>query len=238
MTVSKVQTLIFDTFGTLVDWRTSIVEDLSRWGAKNGVVLDWAAFADEWKTAYRPGMDAVNSGERAWVPVRQIYREKLDEMLPKYGLDSVSENDRHFINEVWYRLNAWPDTVPGLERLAKKYVLSSFSNSDFLGMALMTKHASLPFDAIITAENVRKYKPDPSMYEMAVELMGQGNPECIMLVAAHNYDLAHARKHGMATAFIARPTEHGPEQKTDIKAEQEWDIVVASAEQLAQELGC
>lgn len=238
MSVDKVQTLIFDTFGTLVDWRTSIIDDLSRWGSKNAVVVDWVAFTDEWKTAYRPGMDAVNSGKRVWVPVRQIYREKLDEILPQYGLGDISENDRDFINEVWYRLNAWPDTVPGLERLANKYVLSSFSNSDFLGMALMSKHASLPFDAIITAENVRKFKPDPSMYEMAVDLMGQGDPERVMLVAAHNYDLAHARKHGMATAFLARPTEYGPDQETDFKAEQDWDIVVDSAEQLAQELGC
>ena len=109
MGVDKVQTLIFDTFGTLVDWRTSIIDDLSRWGSKNAVLVDWAAFTDEWKTAYRPGMDAVNSGKRVWVPVRQIYREKLDEILPQYGLGDISENDRDFINEVWYRLNAWRD---------------------------------------------------------------------------------------------------------------------------------
>jgi 2-haloacid dehalogenase len=238
MSVDKVQTLIFDTFGTLVDWRSSIIKDLTQWGKDRNVTADWAALTDEWKTAYRPGMDAVNKGERAWVPVRQIYREKLDEILPRFSLGDVSEADRHHINDVWYRLDPWADTVPGLERLAKKYVLSSFSNSDFLGMALMSKHAGLPFDAVLTAENAKKFKPDPAMYEMAIELLGQGDPERLMLVAAHNYDLAHARKHGMGTAFILRPTDYGPNQKTDLKADQPWDIVVSSVEQLAQEFEC
>ncbi|MDA0656246.1 MAG: haloacid dehalogenase type II [Proteobacteria bacterium] len=238
MTIDKVQTLIFDTFGTLVDWRSSIIKDLTQWGKDRKLETDWAGFTDEWKTAYRPGMDAVNKGERDWMPVRRIYREKLDEILPKFGLGDATEADRHYINDVWYRLDPWADTVPGLERLAKKYVLSSFSNSDFLGMALMSKHAGLPFDAVLTAENAKKFKPDPAMYEMAIELLGQGHPERLMLVASHNYDLANARKFGMGTAFILRPTEYGPGQKTDLQADESWDVIVSSALQLAEELGC
>jgi 2-haloacid dehalogenase len=238
MTSDAVTTLVFDVFGTVVDWRGSIIADLTQWGTHRRLDADWEALTDEWKTAYRPGMDAVNKGERPWCPVGEIYREKLDELLPKYGLGAIDENDKHYINEVWYRLDPWPDSLPGLARLAENYVLSSLSNSDFIGMVRMCKRANIPFDAVLTAENAKKFKPDPSVYEMAVELLGQGEPARLMLVAAHNYDLAHAREHGMKTAFIPRPGEYGPDQETDLEAEQDWDIIAGSMEELADALNC
>ena len=238
MTIDTVTTLVFDVFGTVFDWRSSIDRDLSAWGEAKGLTPDWMALIDEWKTAYRPGMDAVNSGERAWTPVGVIYREKLDELLPKYGLGNLGEEDRQYINECWYRLDPWPDSLPGMKRLAEKYILSSLSNSDFVGMVRMAKRAGIPFDAVLTAENAKMFKPDPSVYQMAIELLGQGDPARVMLVAAHNYDLAHARAHGMATAFIPRLTEYGPDQTTDLGPEQEWDVIADTMEDLADKLGC
>ncbi|HAA93914.1 MAG: haloacid dehalogenase type II [Rhodospirillaceae bacterium] len=238
MATENVTTLVFDVFGTVVDWRSSIDRDLSAWGAEKGVSPDWMALIDEWKTAYRPGMDAVNSGERPWTPVGVIYREKLDELLPKYGLDDLNEEDRQYINECWYRLDPWADSLPGMKRLADKYVLSSLSNSDFVGMVQMAKRAGIPFDAVLTAENAKMFKPDPSVYRMAIDMLGYGVPENVMLVAAHNYDLTHARSHGMGTAFIPRLTEYGPDQTTDLEPEQEWDVIASSMEDLADKLGC
>ncbi len=238
MSIDRVATLVFDVFGTVVDWRGSIIADLSRWGEERGIEVDWVAFVDEWKTAYRPGMDAVNSGARPWMTVGQIYREKLDEMLPRYGLGELPDLEQRFIRTTWYRLQPWSDSVAGLERLSKRFSLCTLSNSDFFGMAVMSKRAKLPWDCILTAENAKRFKPDPAMYDMAIELLSRGDPGRLMMVAAHNYDLLHAKSHGMQTAFVRRPTEYGPQQKTDLEAEAAWELTASSIEDLAKLLGC
>lgn len=238
MATDNVTTLVFDVFGTVVDWRSSIIADLSRWGGARGHDADWAGFVDEWKTAYRPGMDAVNSGARDWITVGGIYREKLDEMLPRYGLGDLPEADRQSVTAVWQRLDPWPESVAGLERLARRFMLCTLSNSDFYGMAAMSKRAGLPWDCILTAENVQRFKPEPAVYDMAIELLSPDAPDRLMMVAAHNYDLRHARSHGMRTAFIPRPAEYGPGQQTDLAPDGDWDLVAENMEDLAARLDC
>ena len=230
----NVKALLFDTFGTVVDWRTSIIEDFTRFGRKKDLNLDWPAFVDEWKTAYRPGMDEVRAGRVPWTTVDAIYRAKLDEILAKRGLD-LAEADRVWMTQAWHRLNPWPDSVAGLKRLKTKYIISPLSNGDVACLVNMAKHAGLPWDVILCAEIFRHYKPDPEVYLGAIRYLGL-EPAETMMVAAHNYDLRAARSHGMRTAFVARPTEYGPDQKTDLAAEEAWDVVAGDFGALADRL--
>ncbi len=231
-----IKALTFDTFGTLVDWRSAIIEEMEALGTERGIRQDWIAFTNEWKACYRLGMDRVNSGEIPWTNVDAIYRERLNELLPRYGLDALTEEERNHVNTVWCRPRAWADSAQGLARLKSRYVLSTLSNGNFAWLVAIAKHCNLPFDCILTAENARVYKPDPKVYRTAIELLGCA-PNEILMVAAHNYDLASAREEGMRTAFFPRQ-EHGPGQTTDQEAESDWDFVAKDLNDLADQLGC
>lgn len=228
--------LTFDVFGTVVDWRASLIAAVEEVALDKGVALDGVAFVDEWKTCYRSGMDRVNSGSEPWTNVDVIYRRKLDQLIEEYGLTSLSESERDHLNRAWTRLTPWPDAVTGLKRLQQGFVVSTLSNGNFVWLVEMARYGGLSWDCILTAENARRYKPDPAVYQMAIELFG-GAPEQIMMVAAHNYDLGHAASHGMRTAFVRRPVEYGPKQQTDLEAEKDWDVVADDLIDLAEQLG-
>ncbi|HTO10128.1 MAG TPA: haloacid dehalogenase type II [Candidatus Binatia bacterium] len=232
-----VQALLFDTYGTLVDWRGSILDELARFGAATGRREDWARFLAEWNACYRPGMDAVNRGERPWATIDALYRERLVELLATRGLGNMLGGDVDHLNRAWWRLRPWPDTVAGLTRLKRRYVISPLSNASFAGMVHLAKFAGLPWDCVITAENARRYKPHPEVYRTALTLLGL-EADRVMMVAAHNYDLASARALGLRTAFVPRTLEYGPDQASDLVAEGKWDVVVDSVEELAAALGC
>ena len=229
--------LLFDTFGTVVDWRGSIVEDFRAFGAARGVDVDWGAFVDEWKTAYRPGMEAVRTGAWPWTRVEGIYERKLGEILPKFGLDGLTESERRHLNRVWHRLNPWPDACAGLRRLKTRHVISPLSNGDVDCLVGMARHADLPWDVILCAELFRHYKPDAEVYLGAIDYLGL-RAEQVMMVAAHNYDLAAAHALGLRTAFVPRPTEYGPGQTTDLAPASDWDIVAEDFAALATALKC
>ena len=228
--------LVFDTYGTLVDWRGSLLDELATFGRARGVDHDWAGFLREWKACYRPGMDAVNRGEAAWTTVEAIYRARLVELLRARGIAATPAEIEH-LTRAWWRLRPWPDTVLGLARLKSRYVISPLSNASFAGMVHLARFAGLPWDCVITAENARRYKPHPDVYRTALTLLDLP-AERVMLVAAHNYDLAAAQTLGFRTAFVPRPLEYGPGQTTDLVAEGKWDVVVDSIEQLAAALNC
>jgi 2-haloacid dehalogenase len=230
-----VQALTFDTYGTLVDWRGTILAELRALGARAGIQADWERFLADWKAAYRPGMDKVNTGEWPWTTVDEIYRRRLEELLPAHGL-ALTEADLGHLTRVWWRLDPWPDSVPGLTRLKRRYLIAPLSNASFAGMVRLAKHARLPWDCVITAENARCYKPRPEAYLTAIRLLGL-TPGDVMMVAAHNYDLRAAHTLGMRTAFLPRPTEYGPGQTTDLGPEADWDVVAADVEDLARRLG-
>ncbi len=232
----NIKALVFDVFGTVVDWRSAIINELQVLGQRRGLNRDWAAFADAWKAAYRPALEQVNRGALPWTNVDVIFRRRLDELLPQYGLADLEENERDHLNRVWCRPLAWPDSVAGLTRLKSRYVLATLSNGNFAWLVAIAKHCGLPFDCILTAENARCYKPAPEVYRMAIELLALP-PSAILMVASHNYDLAAARGHGMGTAFFPR-RENGPGQTSDQQPEQHWDFVVSDLQGLAEALGC
>jgi 2-haloacid dehalogenase len=181
-------------------------------------------------------MDKVNRGEWPWTTIDVIYRRRLDEVLRAHRIGGVTEAEVEQLNRVWWRLRPWPDTVAGLTRLRRRYIISPLSNASFAGMVHLARFAGLPWDCILTAENARRYKPAPEAYQTALELLGLAPGE-VMMVAAHNYDLAAARSLGMRTAFLPRPTEYGAGQTTDLFAESDWDVVAQDMEDLARALG-
>ncbi|NQV82871.1 MAG: haloacid dehalogenase type II [Rhodospirillales bacterium] len=237
MTLSGVTTLLFDTYGTVVDWRTTVADEGRRLAReKNLAAIDWDAFADAWRAGYQPAMNSIRAGERAWTTNDSLQRQRLDEIVTEFGVSGLSESDKDDFNRVWHRLRPWPDSVAGLLRLKSKFTIGTLSNGSFYLLANMAKHSGLPWDCIISADNFHHFKPDAEVYLGAVELFG-GDAGRIMLVAAHNYDLGAARGYGLRTAFITRPSEYGPEQKNDLKADSDWDIITDSIGGVADALG-
>jgi len=233
----NVQALLFDVFGTVVDWRSSLIEDMRRFGAERNIDADWAAFADDWRGLYQPAMEDVRSGRRPWTILDVLHRESLDKLAARYGLAGLSEPDMCHINSMWHRLKPWPDTVAGLTRLKSRYIIGTLSNGNVGLLTRMAKHGGLPWDVILGAETARAYKPLPQAYLASAELLNLA-PSQVMLVAAHNGDLAAAAACGLRTAFVARPSEYGPHQKRDFKADQDWDVVTDSFINLAGAMGC
>jgi 2-haloacid dehalogenase len=232
-----VQALLFDVFGTVVDWRSSIIDELTRFGAEKRLQADWAAFTDDWRGLYQPAMDEVRTGRRPWTILDVLHRESLDKLLVKHAVTGLSEADKDHINRVWHRLRPWPDTVEGLTRLKSRFIIGTLSNGNVGLLTRMAKNAGLPWDVVLGAETARAYKPLPQAYLASAELLNL-EPGQVMLVAAHNGDLAAAAKVGLATAFVARPTEYGPHQSRDFKADRDWDVVTNSFTGLAKAMGC
>jgi 2-haloacid dehalogenase len=234
---THIQALLFDVFGTVVDWRSSLIDDLGRFGAEKGIAVDWPAFADDWRALYQPAMEEVRSGRRAWTILDVLHRESLDALLAKYRIAGLSDLDKDHMNRVWHRLRPWPDAVPGLFRLKSRFIVGTLSNGNVGLLTRLSKHAGLPWDVILGAETARAYKPLPQAYLANVALLGL-EPSQVMLVAAHNADLAAAAAVGLRTGFVARPSERGPHQVRDSAAEGPWHVVSGSFAGLADAMGC
>jgi 2-haloacid dehalogenase len=234
--VEGVKALVFDVFGTVVDWRSSIVADLTAFGRAKGVQADWAAFADAWRAGYQPAMDRVRKGELPWTHIDVLHRMVLDTLLVEFKLTALSEADKDHVNRVWHRLNGWPDAAEGLTRLKRKFIISTLSNGNTSLLVNMAKHAGLPWDCVLSAETFKAYKPDPRTYLGAAEILGL-KPAEVMMTAAHNSDLVAASRQGLRTAFVARPKEYGPHQSRDVKADHDFDVVATDFIDLAAKLG-
>ncbi len=232
-----VKALTFDVFGTVVDWRSSIARELRASLGRAGLERDWTALAERWRALYQPAMEAVRSGRRHWTRLDELHRENLRTVLEEFGLAELSEAEIEHLNRAWHRLDPWPDAVAGLSRLKRRYILATLSNGNVALMVNLARHAGLPWDAILGAEVARAYKPMPEAYLRTADLLGLAPAECLM-VAAHNNDLLAAAACGFRTAFVARPSEHGPGQTTDLGPEHAFDVVAANFFDLADQLGC
>ena len=235
MNIAAVKALTFDVFGTVVDWRGSIIKEGEAWGAAYGLDVDWAAFADAWRGGYAPSMARVRSGELPWTNIDTLHRMILDDLLEKYGITVLSEDDKQHWNRVWHRLEPWPDSVSGLTRLRQHYVLATLSNGNVALLTNMAKHGGLPWDCILSAEIVRHYKPDPETYLGAAQLLGL-QPSEVMMVAAHKSDLKAARAVGLRAAFVERPLEFGPGVKAESGPDPDFDVYARDFNDLADQL--
>jgi 2-haloacid dehalogenase len=228
--------LAFDVFGTVVDWRSSIIRELEEFGRSHGLHQDWAAFADNWRAGYAPAMDRVRRGELPWTRIDDLHRGILVDLLPAAGITSVSGDDIDHLNRAWHRLDPWPDTVGGLTRLKDRFVITTLSNGNVSLLTNMAKRAGLPWDCVISAELFHHYKPDPEAYLGCADLLDVAPGE-LMLVAAHPDDLRAARGAGLMTGYVARPLEHGPAHRPHPTDAGEFDVTAADILDLADKLG-
>ena len=231
--LASTQVLAFDIFGTVVDWHGSIMREMQALYPS----VDANAFALAWRAGYQPAMARVRSGELGWTRIDELHRLILDDLLPAFGLAHLSEIERVHLNRVWHRLDAWPDSVVGLQRLKKKFIICSFSNGNLGLLTNMAKRAGLPWDCVLSAEIFRAYKPDPAAY-LGVAQLFDLQPHQVMLCAAHHEDLQGARGCGLRTAYIERPLEFGASQPKDVSPHMGNDLHARDIHALADLLGC
>ncbi len=234
--MKNIRALFFDVFGTLVDWRGSIAREAQIILSPLGVALDWNAFADAWRGQYQPAMDEVRSGRLPFSKLDALHRRNLDVILKDFGLDNIDEPTRANLNLAWHRLDAWPDTRPGLERLRMKFWIAPCSNGNISLMVDLARRNGLVWDAILGAEIARDYKPKPAVY-LAAAAAFDCEPHETMMVAAHSSDLAAAAATGLRTSFIARPDEYG-KSKGERRAGVPVDLSAESLTALADRLKC
>jgi 2-haloacid dehalogenase len=237
MSKDNVKAVVFDVFGTVVDWRTGLIRELSAFGRGRGIELDWAQFADEWRGLYQPALEEVRAGRRPWAILDDLHRESLMKLLEKAGIRGLAAHEIEHLNTIWHRLPPWPDAVEGLLRLKRRYIIGTLSNGNVGLITRLSKNGGLPFDVILGAEPARAYKPLPEAYARTAAYLNL-EPAEVMLAAAHNDDLTAAAAVGLRTAFVVRPAEYGPNQRKDFKAERAWDVITDSFTGLADAMGC
>ncbi|MEO5733430.1 MAG: haloacid dehalogenase type II [Rubrivivax sp.] len=233
--VNAVRALCFDVFGTVVDWRSSIVREGLSLTDRLGFSLDWEAFADEWRAGYAPAMQQVRTGELPWTDIDGLHRRILDRLLATRGL-VLTETDAADFNRLWHRLMPWPDSVAGLTRLKQAFTITTLSNGNVALLVNMAKHAGLPWDTVFSAELFAHYKPDPEVYLGAARLLGL-QPAQVMLVAAHPSDLRAAASCGLRTAYVDRPLERGPNGAREPWQAGDFDLMATDFGDLASQLG-
>ena len=233
---SAVRALVFDVFGTVVDWRASIAREVARVAEERGVVVDGGEFADAWRAGYQPAMRRVASGEAPWATIDVLHREILETLLPRFDLDGLDERERAHLTAAWHRLDPWPDSVAGLHRLKRHWPIATLSNGNVALLVDLARHGGLPWDAVLSAELIGKYKPDLAVYRMAARLLGIADGE-LVLVAAHPSDLDAARAAGLMTAYVERPMEYGPAHRGEAVAPGRFDWQARDFADLAAQLG-
>ena len=230
-----VEALLFDVFGTVVDWRSSVIRELTALGGARDLQADWERVADEWRGEYQPAMEEVRSGRREWTILDVLHREGIEQVLARHGITGLGEAELDDLTRAWHRLDPWPDAVAGISRLKARVIVGTLSNGNVGLLTRLARHGGLPWDVILCAETAHAYKPLPKAYLRNAALLNL-RPDQIMLVAAHNNDLEAASGLGFRTAFVARPTEHGQRQRTDLTPTGPWDVVAEDLVELAAAL--
>ena len=237
MAIADLKALMFDVFGTVVNWRDGIARESQAFLEPRGYEVDWHRFADRWRQRYQPAMEQVRSGARPWVKLDDLHRENLVELLAEFEIAGLDEAEIDALNLAWHRLPPWPDAVAGLVRLKTKFILATLSNGNIALMVNLARHAGLPWDMVLGSEITRSFKPQPQTYDLSAAALSL-RPEQCMLVAAHNSDLLAARARGFRTAYVDRPLEDGPNKTRDLRAEHDFDVITDSFIGLADKLGC
>ena|SRR5579871_5158370 len=235
--LADVEALVFDVFGTVVDWRGGVAREAAAFLARYAPAVDPAAFADAWRRRYVPAMDDVRAGRRPFVRLDVLHRETLAATLAEFGVGErieASELDTLSVS-AWRRLDPWPDAVAGLLRLKRRFIVAPLSNGNIRLMVDMARYGGLPWDAILGAEIASAYKPAPEVYLRAADVL-MLPPDRVCMVAAHSDDLVAARRCGLRTAFVLRPLEYGPARQSDLARQGDWDIVADDFEDMAAQL--
>ena len=241
MNLASIKALTFDVFGTVVDWRTSIALAGEQFGHRRGLQVDWYEFADAWRRGYEPAMDRVRRGLLPWTSIDGLHRIILDQLLEEFDIQGLSTGDKDYLNQVWHRLDPWPDVARGLARLRRRFVIAALSNGNMALLTNMAKRAGIPWDCVLSSELSGHYKPDPQSYLKAAELLGL-EPGEVMMTAAHQNDLRAASDQGLKTAFVRRPDEFGHNtglrNTADPETDPSFNFTANSFNELADQLGC
>lgn len=239
----KVKALLFDVFGTVVDWRSGIANEVKKIANKNKIVINANDFADAWRAEYQPAMEEIRKGNRSFTILDILHMENLKKISSRFGLDKLSSDDFDLLVKAWHRLPGWPDSSEGLNKLKTKFIIATQSNGNIALMVNMAKYSNLNWDVILGAEVVGHYKPEPEAYLKACRALHL-NPEECMMVAAHDDDLKAASLQGMKTGYVHRPYEYGKDKLFDIaevndyKGDRNWNIISQDFNDLASQLGC
>ena len=239
----KVKALLFDVFGTVVDWRSGIANEVKKIANKYSITIDALAFADSWRAEYQPAMEEIRKGNRSFTILDILHMENLKKISSRFGLDKLSSDDFDLLVKAWHRLPGWPDSSEGLNKLKTKFIIATQSNGNIALMVNMAKYSNLKWDVILGAEVVGHYKPEPEAYLKACRALHL-NPEECMMVAAHDDDLKAASLQGMKTGYVHRPYEYGKDKLFDIsevndyKGDRSWDFISKDLNDLAYQLGC
>jgi 2-haloacid dehalogenase len=239
----KVKALLFDVFGTVVDWRSGIANEVKKIANKNKIVINPNDFADAWRAEYQPAMEEIRKGNRSFTILDILHMENLKKISSRFGLDILSSDDFDLLVKAWHRLPGWPDSSEGLNKLKTKFIIATQSNGNIALMVNMAKYSNLNWDVILGAEVVGHYKPEPEAYLKACRALHL-NPEECMMVAAHDDDLKAASLQGMKTGYVHRPYEYGKDKLFDIsevndyKGYRSWDFISKDLNDLAYQLGC
>ena len=239
----KVKALLFDVFGTVVDWRSGIANEVKKIANKNKIVINANDFADAWRAEYQPAMEEIRKGNRSFTILDILHMENLKKISSRFGLDKLSSDDFDLLVKAWHRLPGWPDSSEGLNKLKTKFIIATQSNGNIALMVNMAKYSNLNWDVILGAEVVGHYKPEPEAYLKACKALHL-NPEECMMVAAHDDDLKAASLQGMKTGYVHRPYEYGKDKLFDIsevndyKGDRSWDFISKDLNDLAYQLGC
>lgn len=225
--------LIFDVFGTLVDWRTSIARQVAAAFAAKGKSIDATGFADLWRAQYDPSMDPVRTGSRPYTALDDLHLESLATVLAAYdAVGFFTASEQRELARAWARLDAWPDSVAGLTALRPATLLAPCSNGSIALISRLSRNTGFQWDCVLGADIARNYKPHPSVYLASCAALGL-LPEQVMMIACHNSDLAAAAALGLQTGFFPRAREHGLQQKTDLAATGDWTILARDLADLA-----
>ena len=233
--IRRPRALAFDVFGTVVDWRSSVIRELTAFDETHGLQHDWAQFADDWRAGYPAAMERVRTGDLPWLKIDDLHRLILNDLLARAGIDAIPEADLDELNRAWHRLDPWPDSVEGLTLLKRSAIITTLSNGNVSLLTNMAKRAGLPWDCVISAELFRHYKPDPEAYLGCAELLDVAPGE-LALVAAHPSDLRAARDAGLMTAYVVRPLERGPGRRSPRVEDGEFDLVADDFVDLARQV--
>lgn len=233
---ATIKALTFDVFGTVVDWRSSMIREGARFGTAKKIHVDWARFADAWRAGYGPAMDRVRRGELPWTNLDRLHRMILNRLLVEFKIEGLSEDDKEELNRAWHHLAPWPDVVSGLQRLRRRFIVATLSNGNISLLVDLARYMNAAWDCILSSELAKHYKPDKEVYLTAADLLGL-RPEQVMMVAAHKGDLRAASGVGFKTAFVPRPLEQGPGGKVDASPEPWIDVTAGDFNELAHKLG-
>ncbi|MGB3809606.1 MAG: haloacid dehalogenase type II [Parvibaculum sp.] len=228
--------IVFDVFGSVVDWRTSLIDELTAFGAERRIEANWVKLVDDWRGEYIPSLKKVYKGELPWMTLDDLHRASLETLVAGQGIEGLTEADLAYMTRGWHRLKPWPDSVAGLRRLKQGFIIAPLSNGNVSLLVDMAKGADLPWDLVLGCDLFGRYKPAPETYLGAARLLGL-EPGEVMMAAAHNGDLKAAKALGLMTAFFARPTEYGPRQEYDLAPTGDWSYVASDIEDLARQLG-